>query len=84
MSFYFTKKGVVTYHTHTKRKPTVNRRTHERLRNRLRAQTQRTLEGALLVTYRRPEERALPPFKLRRNHGRPFRRVHRLIPNHTG
>src|SRR5690625_182648 len=77
-------KELIRYHTHTKSITPTSRHSRKRVLNRLRAHTQRLMDGSLFAPSRRREERALLAVTLRRDRGRHHGRVHRTISHHSG
>src|SRR5690625_2535843 len=75
-------KELIRYHTHIKPITPTSRHSRKRVRHRLRAGAKRIMDGSLFASSRRREERALLAVTLRRDHGRQYGRIHRLIPNH--
>src|SRR5690625_7702951 len=77
-------KELIRYHTHIKSITPTSRYSRKRVRHRLRAYTQRLMDGAFFAPSRRREERALLAVTLRRDHGRQYGRVHRTVSHHSG
>src|SRR5690625_4118540 len=77
-------KELIRYHTHIKSITPTSRHSRKRVRRRLRAHTQRLMDGALFASSRRREERALLAVTLRRDHGRQYGRIHRTVSHHSG